>query len=224
MPAPQPPSRLRAVIFDLDGTLVDTPAAIVATARAAARRPLADEALIRAAIGLPLELALARVLGLEPGAAEVQAAIERYRLLWRAEVGPHLGSLVYPGVRDGLLALRERGLRLGVATGKAQAGADQSIDQAGLRLCLDVVAGHDRVPRPKPHGDLALLVLRELFVHASQAVVVGDSALDVAMAHAAGVRSIAVTYGAQSESELRAARPTWLARSFPEVVATLAGC
>ena len=215
-------SALRGVIFDLDGTLVDTPRAIVDTCRAATLRPDAPEALIRAAIGLPLEVALARVLGRDTGAAEVQAAVERYRAIWRAEVGPLLGGLVYPGVREGLVELRARGLRLGVATGKNQAGADRSIDEAGLRASLDVVAGHDRVDRPKPHRDLALFVLRALGLEAGEAVVVGDSALDLEMARGAGLRSIAVTYGAQSEEELRAAGPTWVARSFAEVLAALA--
>lgn len=213
---------LRAVIFDLDGTLIDTPAAIVQTTREAARMPHADETLIRANIGLPLEAALASVLGRGAGTAEVTEATDRYRDLWRTQVAPRLPGLVYPGVLEGLRALRERGLRLGVATGKAQVGADRSVDEAGLRPWLDVVAGHDRVERPKPNPDLALLVLRELDVAASEAVVVGDSALDIAMARAAGLRSIAVTYGAQSEADLVAAEPTWLARSFEQVVAALA--
>jgi phosphoglycolate phosphatase len=213
---------LRAVIFDLDGTLIDTPAAIVQATRAATRMPHADATLIRAAIGLPLEVVLARVLGADVGSAEVVEATERYRLLWRAEVAPRLAGLVYPGVREGLQALRARGLRLGIATGKAQVGADRSVDEAGLRPLLDVVAGHDRVERPKPHPDLAILVLRELAVAPGEAVLVGDSALDIAMARGAGLRSIAVTYGAQPVAELTAAGPTWMARSFEEVVAALA--
>jgi phosphoglycolate phosphatase len=212
---------LRGVIFDLDGTLVDTPRAIIDTARAAVQRPGADEAVVRAAIGLPLEVALSRVLGAPVEGPEVRAATERYRAIWRAEVGPRLAGLVFPGVREGLAALRARGLRLGVATGKNQAGADTSIDQAGLRPLLDSVAGYDRAARPKPHGDLALLVLAELGLAAAEAVVVGDSVLDLEMARAAGLRSIAVTYGAQSERELRAASPTWMASSFPAVLALL---
>ena len=212
---------LKAVIFDLDGTLVDTPQAIVDVARLATGLPSADDALIRAAIGLPLEVALARVLGLAVESAEVLAATERYRQIWRAEVGPKLAGLVYPGVLDGLQRLRDRGLRLGVATGKAQTGADRSMHDAGLTSLFEVIAGHDRVPRPKPHPDLAWLVLQELGAQADEAVLVGDSALDIGMARAAGLRSIAVTYGAQSEAELRAAGPTWVAGSFAAVIEAL---
>jgi phosphoglycolate phosphatase len=213
---------LQAIIFDLDGTLVDTPAAIVATARAAVHPRDVDEALIRACIGLPLEVALARALGLaDAQSVEVARAVDRYRVIWRTSVSPRLPELVFPGVADGLAALRAHGLRLGIATGKAQAGAERTVLEAGLQAHLDVVAGHDRAPRPKPHPDLALLVLRELGASPGEAMLVGDSALDIAMAQAAGIRSIAVTYGAQSETELLAARPTTIARSFAEVVRTL---
>ena len=212
---------LRAIVFDLDGTLIDTPAAIVRVTRLATGRPDADEARVRACIGLPVETLLARVLAADEAGAEVAAARERFRDVWQADVVPRLADLVFPGVPAGLAALRAAGLKLGVATGKLQVGADRTVDMAGLRAHLDVVAGHDRVPRPKPHGDLARLVLRELGVAPDDAVVVGDSALDVAMARDAGVRSVAVTYGAQSEDELRAAGPTWLAPSFAAVVAML---
>jgi phosphoglycolate phosphatase len=213
---------LRAVIFDLDGTLVDTPAAIVSTAREAIGGRLVDEAVVRASIGLPLDVALARALDADVGSDAVARAVERYRAIWRASVSPRLRDLVFPGVADGLAELRRRGLRLGVATGKAQSGAERTMLEAGLDRHFDVVAGHDRVPRPKPNADLALFVLNELGAARGEAIVVGDSVLDVAMAHAAELSSIAVTYGAQSETELAAARPTRLARSFAEVLDVLA--
>jgi phosphoglycolate phosphatase len=212
---------MQNIIFDLDGTLVDTPAAIVATARAATGLPHADEGIIRAAIGLPLEVALARALRVEVSAPAVDAAVERYRAIWRAEVSPQLAGLVYPGVHEGLRALRARGMRLGIATGKNQAGALRTVSESGLADYFDVVAGHDLVPQPKPHADLALYVLRKLDGAADDTVVVGDSVLDLGMARAAGLRSIAVTYGAQDEAALRRAEPTWVARSFAEVVAFL---
>jgi phosphoglycolate phosphatase len=212
---------LRAIIFDLDGTLIDTPAEIVRVARAVTR-PDADEALVRGGIGLPVEAVLASVLGVDVASAEVAEARDRFRDLWLAEVLPRLAELVFRGVPEGLISLRARGLKLGVATGKLQAGAERTLEAAGLRAYFDVVAGHDRVPRPKPHGDLARLVLAELGAAPDEAVVVGDSALDVIMARDAGLRSVAVTYGAQGDVELRAAGATWLAASFAAVLERLA--
>ena len=220
---------LRAVLFDLDGTIVDTPQAIVdvtqATLAALGREPVPAQA-IRDGIGLPLPQALAELLGTGPaGASE---AVEIYRTLWRTHVTPRIPELVYPGVREGITELRALGLRLGVVTGKAQEGAEATVELAGLRGQMEVVLGYTSVPRGKPAPDLAVEALRRLRVPPEQAAVVGDSELDVQMAAAAGVRAIAVTYGAQPAAQLRGA--TWFAGSFAEVVrivreeATLGPC
>ena len=210
---------LKALLLDLDGTLVDTPQAIVDVARstlAALGLPPADPQAIKDTIGLPLPLALAKLIGTGPaGAAE---AVEIYRVLWRTHITPRIPQLLYPGVREGLEQLKRADIRLGVVTGKAQDGADSTVNAAGLRDVVDVVLGYTSVPNPKPAPDIALLALERLRVDPSAAAVVGDSTHDLQMAHRAGVRSIAVTYGAQPESILRSASPTWVAHSFPEVV------
>jgi phosphoglycolate phosphatase len=210
---------LRALLLDLDGTLVDTPQAIVDVTQAtlaALGRPPADAQAIRNGIGLPLPLALAGLLGTGPvGAAD---AVEIYRVLWRAQVTPRLGQLVYPGVHEGLRQLREIGVRLAVVTGKGQEGADSTVDGAGLRPYLEVVLGYTSVPNPKPAPDLALEALRRLRLPAADCAVAGDAHHDIEMAKAAGLRSIAVTYGAQAETALRKAGPTWVAHSFADVV------
>src|SRR5919204_3092585 len=86
------PDVLDAVIFDLDGTLVDTPAAIVETAltvlRGADGRIVPEPQVIRATIGLPLTVAFSSLLGLPADSAEVEAAVAEYRRLWRANVVP----------------------------------------------------------------------------------------------------------------------------------------
>jgi phosphoglycolate phosphatase len=107
---------------------------------------------------------------------------------------------------------------LAVVTGKAQDGADSTINAAGLRDAFEVVLGYTSVANPKPAPDIALLALEKLGIGAEAAVVVGDSTHDLEMADRAGIRSIAVTYGAQPESVLQNAAPTWVAHSFPEVV------
>lgn len=211
---------LRAVLFDLDGTLIDTPGVIVETTQAvlaAMDRPPADPAAVRAGIGLPLVEALAGLLGVQASSAAAEEAVERYRERWRAQVSPRVRELRFPGAVEGLQALRARGLKLAVVTGKTQAGADGTVEAAGLRPFFDFVGGHDAAPRPKPHADLALLALARLQVAPGEAVLVGDAVLDLGMARAAGVRSIAVTWGAQPEETLRAEGPDWVARSVPEL-------
>jgi len=210
---------IRAVLLDLDGTLVDTPQAIVdvtqATLAALGLRP-ADPQKIRDGIGLALPIALAELIGTGPvGAAE---AVEIYRTLWRTHVTPRIPHLLYPGVREGLIALKTAGLQLGVVTGKAQEGADATVVATGVAALFDVVLGYTSVPNPKPAPDLVHAALDKLGAPPAAAVLAGDSTLDLEMARRANVRSIAVTYGAQPESALRAEAPTWVAHSFPEVV------
>ena len=215
---------MKAVIWDLDGTLIDTPRVIVETAAQVLRefgRTNTDAEAIRAGIGLPLPVALGELLDLPPDHALVAEAVERYRVHWRAVVNPQIQALVFPGVLEGVQALRTRGVRQAVATGKAQSGADANVDLAGLRPFMEVVAGYDRVARPKPAPDLALLVLDELQLKPGDAVVVGDTTHDLLMARGAGVRCISVTYGAMEEATLRSAGPTWVAHSFAEVMRIL---
>ena len=210
---------LRALLLDLDGTLVDTPQAIVDVAQgtlAALGLPAADPQAIKDTIGLPLPVGLGQLIGTGPaGAAE---AVEIYRVLWRTHVTPRIPKLLYPGVREGVDELKRADIRLAVVTGKAQDGADSTVNAAGLRDAFDVVLGYTSVANPKPAPDIALLALEKLGVGARDAVMVGDSTHDLEMAERAGVRSIAVTYGAQPEPVLRSAAPTWVAHSFPEVV------
>jgi phosphoglycolate phosphatase len=220
---------LRALLLDLDGTLVDTPQAIVDVMQAtlaALGRPKAEPQAIRDTIGLPLPESLSLLLGTGPaGAAE---AVEIYRKLWHLHVTPRISQLLYPGVREGVAEWRQMGLRLAVVTGKSQEGADGTVALMGMTQQMEVVLGYNSVPRGKPAPDLALEALKRLALEPDEALMIGDSELDIGMSVAAGVRAIAVTYGAQSAERLSGA--TWFAQSFAEVMrivreeATLGRC
>jgi phosphoglycolate phosphatase len=215
---------LNAVIFDLDGTLVDTPYVIVQTALAALEErgcagPTAEA--IRATIGLPLTIAFSGLLGLPEAHGNVQGCVAGYRRLWRERVVPRSKEFLYPGVAEGIAQLHQSGLRLGVATSKAQAGAVAQLEAAGIAQYFEAIAGYDAVSRPKPEPDLALHVLGKLGVAPEAAVLVGDTTHDLLMARAAGLRAIAVTYGAQGEATLRAEHPPFVAHDFAGVLAIL---
>jgi phosphoglycolate phosphatase len=211
-----------AVLFDLDGTLVDTPRAIVETFTAVFAelgRPLPAAGAIRATIGLPLDHAFASLTG-EP-AADTAPYVRAYLRLFGEIVLPRAASLLFPGVVAGLAELRGYGYALAVATSKYHASADALLAAAGIRDEFAVVVAADQVTRPKPDPETGRLVLATLGIPAERAVMVGDTTHDVLMATAAGLRSVAVSYGVHTVAQLRSADPTWLADSFGAVVAAL---
>lgn len=217
----------RAVIFDLDGTLVDTPRGIVTTFAAVFAQldlPTVDSGSIRGTIGLPLPAAFAKVLGVSEDEPVVATCVELYQSTFRKIVLPMASQLVFPGVFDGLSSLREDGFLLAVATSKYIRNAEAVLVAAGIREEFSVVVGADQVSRPKPDPESGFVVLQRLGVSAANAVMVGDTTHDVLMAHGAGMSSIGVTYGVHSVEQLLSANPTWLVDSFAGVVAAVKEC
>jgi phosphoglycolate phosphatase len=205
-------------LFDLDGTLVDTPLAIAQTFAATfAELGLArvDEADIRATIGMPLGSAFGKLMGLPPDDAGVVEAVRRYQALSKEILLPQARGLVFPGVVEGLERLASRGIVLAVATSKVQASAEALLEAAGLAGFFHAVVGADRVPRPKPYPDSGLLAMDLAGAAPEATVMVGDTTHDLLMAHAAGMRSVAVTYGVHGRDVLEAAVPSFIVADFP---------
>lgn len=210
-----------AVIFDLDGTLVDTPRAIVETFTAAfaymgiqAQEPAA----IRATIGLPLERAFSQLMGVPLEDSRVAQGVKQYQALFRELILPRAGQMIFPGVEQGLNTLRGQGFALAVATSKFYSSADALLRAAGLREQFDMVVGADQVTKPKPSPEMGHVIMQRLGIPAERSVMVGDTTHDLQMARAAGMRSIAVTYGVHSVQELRSSEPTWMADTFDDVL------
>ncbi|MFG3224055.1 HAD family hydrolase [Kitasatospora sp. NPDC048194] len=211
-------------LFDLDGTLLDTASTVVDTAAATltalgvhGTTPRA----IRATIGRPLAEAFAHLLDAPADSRAVTAAVRGYLALYREQVVPRAPALLYPGVARGLARLRSHGLTLAVATNMLTASAETLLTAAGVREHFALVVGADAVARPKPAPDAGLLITTGLGHRPADAVMVGDTVNDLHMATAAGMPSIAVTYGHHGASRLRAAAPTWLAPTFPAAVARI---
>lgn len=210
----------RGILFDLDGTLADTPATITATLA----KVLADrgrqpaEAAVRATVGRPLEPVLAELLRLPADHPEVTAAAADYQRLFRQQLLASPGDLRYPGVAAGLDRLAAAGLPLGVATSKPRRAAERMLELMGIRDHFRAVAGHDCVRHGKPHPEMARYVAELLGTAPADCVVVGDGLADVGMGRAAGMRVIGVTYGVSAGPELAAAGADRLAGSFDEVV------
>jgi phosphoglycolate phosphatase len=210
-----------AAIFDLDGTLVDTPLAIVETFTAAFASmgvPAREAKAIRATIGLPLEKAFSKLLEVPLDDGLVAQGVRQYQGLFRELILPKAARLLFPGVAEGLSELRGQGVALAVATSKFYSSADALLRAAGLRDQFTMVVGADQVKQPKPNPEMGLLILQALGVSADRAVMVGDTTHDLLMAKAAGMRSVAVTYGVHSLQELKSSDPTWIADTFDDVL------
>lgn len=193
------------VIFDWDGTLMDSTGLIARSLQAACRDtgvpvPTDEEALF--VIGLNMADIFAKRF---PGiSAEVQQrVIERYRVHFLAN--EHEAPL-FPGAREMLGELHGKGRRLAVATGKARRGLDRALDATGLKPLFEATRCADE-GFAKPHPGMLLMLLDLTGVEPRDALMVGDTTHDLELAANAGVDAIAVTYGAHHE-ELLATRPS----------------
>ncbi|WP_135506593.1 HAD-IA family hydrolase [Roseovarius aestuariivivens] len=202
---------LRLVIFDVDGTLVDSQGDIVAAMThafetAGARVP--DRATILSIVGLSLPQAMARLapgVGPQTQARMVDWYKEAYMHL-RAESGAAQSSPLYPYARDTLDALNARPeTLLGVATGKSRRGLDKLLDGHDLRAHFVTQQVSDHHPS-KPHPSMILTALAETGVAAQNAVMIGDTTFDMEMARAAGVPFIGVGWGYHPADHLTGAQ------------------
>jgi phosphoglycolate phosphatase len=208
--------RLELLVFDWDGTLVDSPQHIVDSLLAACADigigvPPAERA--RYIIGLGLKDALEYLLPDLP-ATEYARLAERYRyhyLAGDAKVVP------FAGVPEGIAALNASGFLLGVATGKSRRGLDRALQDTGLAPLFHVSRCADE-GFPKPHPQMLQVLMEQLNVAAERTLMIGDTTHDLEMARSAGVRALAVTYGAHAEAELARLDPVACARSFVEVI------
>lgn len=204
------------IVFDWDGTLMDSVAKIVACFKAALADvglpPLAEDQ-IRHIIGLGLAEALVALL------PQVDAAIrERVADRYREHFLHHdqTPMPLFPGVREGLEQLHRAGFRLAVATGKARRGLDRVFreTQLGSLFCVSRCAD-ETCSKPDPR--MLFDILAHTAVAPERALMIGDTTFDLAMATAAGVPSLAVSYGVHSRARLLAHHPLACFDSFNEV-------
>lgn len=186
---------IRAALFDLDGTLLDS-LPDIAEAVNRLRRELGfgdiGEEPLRRWIGKGAEYLVAGALRDMPG-LDVNVAAQRYIRHYLTLEQPR--TRLYPGVRETLLALYARGFRMGVVTNKATASAEDSLARLLPDIPFDFVAGPERVSARKPHPAHALEVLSKIGARPRDAFLVGDDPVDAECARAAGVRFFAAVYG-----------------------------
>jgi phosphoglycolate phosphatase len=199
----------RLVVFDMDGTPIDSAALICAAMDAAFADhglPAPGAARTRQIIGLSLPVAVAQLdPALDaPSAAAVVAGYKAAFVRLRAAGGEIDASPLFPGARATLQRLRAEGAVLAVATGKARRGLDHILAGHGLRDLFDLTQTADDA-ESKPHPGMLLNLLRAADLPASAATMVGDTTFDMRMAVAAGVRAVGVNWGCHAAEALATA-------------------
>jgi len=200
-----PDLRYRMIVFDWDGTLIDSASTIVECIQAASRDlglPVPTHERASHVIGLGLQDAL-RIAVPELPAERTMAFVERYREHFLARED---AMRPFAGIEALLEALATRGCRLAIATGKSRRGLERALDACGLRAHFVASRCADET-RPKPHPAMLQALMAELAVDAQASLMVGDTSHDLAMARDANVDAVAVSYGAHPEAALRALDP-----------------
>ena len=198
LPAARPD--LDLVVFDWDGTIVDSTGAIADSIRAAARdlgleEPNAQQA--SHVIGLGLQDALRIAVPTLPP-QRLGEFVERYRVHY---FGRDPLLKIFDGMRELLDTLRASGIAMAVATGKSRVGLERAFDQTGLRQHFDATRCADE-GAPKPHPWMLQDLCEELGFEPARALMIGDTTHDHGMARAAGARFVGVGYGAQPREVL----------------------
>jgi phosphoglycolate phosphatase len=217
---------MHLVLFDVDGTLIDSQHMIVAAmdrAFAEVGRPAPTRAATLSVVGLSLDTAMTELTGAEAEPALVRALGEAYKTAYfdlrhsGAEQEP-----LYPGTRETLDALAARDdVLLGLATGKSHRGIRAVLDLHDLHGRFVTVQCADDHPS-KPHPAMVLAALAETGVEPDRAVIVGDTVFDIEMGRAAGILAIGVAWGYHPADRLVAAGAASVVADHADLLPTLA--
>jgi phosphoglycolate phosphatase len=202
------------IVFDWDGTVIDSPAAIAECMQEASRDlglPVPEPERATHVIGLGLHDAM-RIVA--PGLAgerypEFIAAYRRHFLAREDTMRLFAGM-------ERLLERLSRERPLAIATGKSRKGLERSLEATGVRRLFTASRCADETT-PKPHPAMLFELMRELNAEPDGVLMIGDTSHDMEMARAAGVDGLAVTYGAHPERELRSCGPRGCVASVPEL-------
>ncbi|WP_394781526.1 HAD-IIIA family hydrolase [Undibacterium sp.] len=203
------------IVFDWDGTLMDSTATIVKCIQASARDlglPVPDDKAASYVIGLGLGEALQIAMpGLDP--KYYPRIVERYRYHYLAK--DHELPL-FPGVREMLEELSQEGYFLAVATGKSRVGLNRALHAANLLSMFDATRCADET-FSKPHPAMLQELTRELGQDMRRTVMIGDTTHDLLMAANAGAAGVAVEYGAHDVPALQSLNPVFSAKTVAEL-------
>jgi len=226
MMAPLQPGSFKGIVFDLDGTLIDSYEAIAESLNHALAglgfAPVAPAG-VRAMVGRGLETLMGRAMGEraveDPGL--IQKGVDLFRDRYDAICVAKTSLL--PGVAETVPALAGRGYRMSVATNKPSYFARRLLDELGIGRHLDAVIGPDLASHHKPHPEVALAALAAMRLDPREALYVGDMEVDVQTARAAGMSVVVLPTGSSSLDELAGAGADLIVPAFASLLDLLPG-
>ena len=203
------------IVFDWDGTLMDSTSTIVKSIQAAAKDlglPVPRDEDASHVIGLGLHEAMQTAMpNIDP--ALYPKMVERYRFHYLTK-DPEL--VLFDGVRDMLAELSQEGYFLAVATGKSRVGLNRALNAVGLLSLFDATRCADET-FSKPHPAMLQELTRELGQDLKRTVMVGDTTHDLLMANNAGAAAVAVEYGAHPVDQLQSCKPVYSAQNVGQL-------
>ncbi len=224
-------SDLRLVMFDFDGTLVDSQwaiAQVMGEAFASVGLPAPEVGRVRRVIGLRLEAAIARLLpaDLADGHAEdglTARLAARYReAFFRLHARPEFHEPLIDGAKNALEALDHPKVFLGIATAKGRRALAASLERHGIARHFATLKTADDGPG-KPHPQILLDAMAEFGVAPARTLVVGDTTYDMELAVNAGARALGVAWGYHAPQDLLAAGAERVLESFADMTLALIG-
>ena len=207
------------IVFDWDGTLMDSTATIVRCIQSAARDlglPVPSDSAAAHVIGLGLHEAMQAAMP-DIAPAMYPRMVERYRYHFLTKDHE---LVLFKGVREMLADVNNEGYFLAVATGKSRVGLNRALNACGLLALFDATRCADET-FSKPHPAMLQELTRELGQDMRRTVMIGDTTHDLMMASNAGAAGIAVEFGAHPVAQLQACNPLFSARTISELHAWL---
>ncbi len=208
------------LLFDIDGTLMQTLEAIVASMNAALEayqvKPLTKDE-IRPLVGMPVARQMDLLRGMQGSVVDEITDLYYVHFMEHVERGLPL----FPGVAETLPLLADR--PISTMTTRRLQGARRMLEVSGIAPFFKAIVGGDEVPRPKPFPDLPLFSAKALGLPPDHCVVIGDAPVDVLAGRAARMGTVAAMYGYGNPAALREAKPHAMIQRFTELPAVLRG-
>ena len=210
--------RVKGLIFDLDGTLVDSYTPIAESLNHVLQSlgiPALSKRRVKRMVGHGLEELIRTTAGEKHVRLGVKRFREKYRTIYLEK------TTLLSGVRTTLRRLHAGAISMAIATNKPAYFSEEIIGHLGLGRYFPVVVGPEKVNNPKPHPEMVETILARLGLRRDEVLYVGDMVIDIETARRAGVRVCVVTGGSSSRKELGAANPDFLIESFSKLAQIL---